>query len=554
MTSIAATLAPVIRLFLKEHGRTLLLGALLSAVTVLAGIALLGLSGWFITATAFAGLTVATATTFDVFAPSAGIRLLAIGRTAARYSERVVTHDATLRVLASLREQLFRGWARPGAAALLRRRPARLLFRLTADIDALDALYLRVLIPAVVAILSALLVGLMLGFLHPLFGAVVAGWLIVSGLAIPCVAGRLALKPARRRAHGIEALRARTIDLVAGQTDLLMVGRLGAQRAAIVEADCRLVQADDALNRIDGAATAAFGFAATILLTGSLLAVTALSEAGTISTPVAVLGLLTALAATEPFAALRRGALELGRTLLAARRVTPSLAADEATAQIPSPPEGVDVALTHVFARHPSAARPALCDVTLSIVAGERLALVGASGAGKSTLLSLIAGELAPESGTLLCRKATTLTQRTELFQDTLRDNLRLAASQADDEALRNALAAAGLGPTVEALPNGLDTELGEGGLGLSGGQSRRLALARVFLRDTPLWLVDEPTDGLDAETAFDVLSAARRPRARRHACYRHPYPPRGEPRRPYRRARPRPRGRDRAARYSRIR
>jgi ATP-binding cassette subfamily C protein CydC len=346
----------------------------------------------------------------------------------------------------------------------------------------------------------------MLGFLHPLFGAVVAGWLIVSGLAIPCVAGRLALKPARRRAHGIEALRARTIDLVAGQTDLLMVGRLGAQRAAIVEADCRLVQADDALNRIDGAATAAFGFAATILLTGSLLAVTALSEAGTISTPVAVLGLLTALAATEPFAALRRGALELGRTLLAARRVTPSLAADEATAQIPSPPEGVDVALTHVFARHPSAARPALCDVTLSIVAGERLALVGASGTGKSTLLSLIAGELAPESGTLLCSKATTLTQRTELFQDTLRDNLRLAASQADDEALRNALAAAGLGPTVEALPNGLDTELGEGGLGLSGGQSRRLALARVFLRDTPLWLVDEPTDGLDAETAFDVL------------------------------------------------
>lgn len=507
MSGTFQTLAPILKLFLREHSRPLLLGALLSAITILAGIGLLGLSGWFITATAFAGLTATMAITFDVFSPSAGIRLLAIGRTAARYGERIVTHEATLRVLASLRERLFRGWARPGAAALLRRRPAKLLFRLTTDIDALDALYLRVLIPAGVAILSALAVGLMLGFLHPLFGSLAAVWLIATGLGIPAMAGRLAVKPSRRRAHAMEALRARTIDLVAGQTDLLMAGRLGAQRAAMREADRRMAQADDALNRIESGTVGAFGLASTLFLTASLLTVTALSKAGAISTPVAVFALLTALAATEPFAALKRGALELGRVLLAARRVAPALAANDPQQAIPAPPEGFAVVLTNVTARHVGAASPALSDLTLSLREGERLALVGTSGAGKSTLLSLLAAELAPEHGTLLCLKATTLTQRTELFQDTLRDNLRLADPAASDETLQEALDAAGLGSTVDALPHRLDTRLGESGIGLSGGQSRRLALARLFLREAPLWLLDEPTDGLDAITAEDVLT-----------------------------------------------
>ena len=140
-------LAPVLRLFADDCRNKLLLGALLAATTVLSGMALLGLSGWFITATAIAGLNTTLAFTFDVFMPSAGIRLLALGRTAARYGERLVTHDATLEVLASLRVRLFRSWARPQAARRLLARPAQLLFRLTGDIDALDSLYLRVLVP-----------------------------------------------------------------------------------------------------------------------------------------------------------------------------------------------------------------------------------------------------------------------------------------------------------------------------------------------------------------------------------------------------------------------
>ena len=197
----------VLRPFFVEQPRALLLGGLLAALTVLAGMALLGLSGWFITATALAGLHAATAFTFDVFMPSAGIRLLALGRTASRYGERLVTHDATFGVLAALRVRLFRGWARPEAARALLMRPARLLFRLTSDIDALESLYLRLLVPAAAALGAALLAGMVLGFMHVAMGAALALWLVFAGWGIAIVVARRARRPAIRRAHAIEALR-----------------------------------------------------------------------------------------------------------------------------------------------------------------------------------------------------------------------------------------------------------------------------------------------------------------------------------------------------------
>jgi ATP-binding cassette subfamily C protein CydC len=506
MISTLRSLIPVIGLFLAERRRMLLLGSAFAAATVLAGIGLLGLSGWFITATSLAGLSTAAAITFDVFAPSAGIRLLSIVRTAARYGERVTTHDATLSVLAALRERLFRGWAEPAAATALMRRPSKLLFRLTADIDALDTLYLRVLVPVGVSILSGGATAVALGLMSPLFGVLAGAWLVATGLAIPLVGGRLAVKPARRRAHAIEALRSRTIDLVAGQTELVMAGRLAAQRAAIAKADLRLAEADDKLNRIESVVGFGFGLVSTVLLTATLLTVAALTKAGVIGAPVATLGLLIAFAATEPFTALRRGALELGRTTLASRRIGPRLAPQRPAKRTGLPSEGFAVCLVGVSAQYEAAPLPALNDICLSLISGERLALVGASGAGKSTLIALLAREISAEDGIVDLRPSTVLTQRTEIFQDTLRDNLRLADPGASDDALREVLAAAGLLADIRALPKELDSQLGEGGLGLSGGQLRRLALARLLLRDTPLWLLDEPTEGLDGETARDVM------------------------------------------------
>jgi ATP-binding cassette subfamily C protein CydC len=511
MMASLRSLRLVLAFFISERRGALLGGALLAAATVLMGVALLGLSGWFITATAIAGLSSATALVFDVFAPSAGIRLLALGRTASRYGERLVTHDVTLRLLAGLRERLFRGWAGPGAARLLLMRPARLLFRLTADIDALDSLYLRVLVPMAAALCTAFVVALALALLHPALGLGAGAWLLLAGLGLPILAALRALKPARRRAHASEALRARAIDLVAGQTDLVMAGRLPAQCAALASADRRQAENDDALNRIETAVGIGFGLASALLLSGMLLAVAALTEAGRIGAPVAALGVLIALAALEPFAALRRGALELGRTLFAARRIGPRLAPVEAAPVIvpPSTP-GLAVRLGGVAVQHEGAALPALAEISLSLRVAETVAIVGPSGAGKSTLLGIIAGEIAPVAGHVEALPATLLTQRSELFQDSLRGNLRLADPAADDARLMAALASAGLRADVEALPRGLDTRLGENGLGLSGGQARRLTLARLILRDTPLWLLDEPTEGLDGATARDVMSRLR--------------------------------------------
>jgi len=499
-------LKAILALFLAERRGLLLSGILLAAATLLCGVALLGLSGWFITSTAIAGLTITTALAFDVFAPSAGIRFPALARTAARYGERMVTHDATLRVVAGLRERLFRGWAAPGAAGALAKRPARLLFRLTQDIDALDSLYLRVVVPLAGALIVTLAVAGAFALMHPLAG-LAAALVMLTALAVPVIAARASTRPARLRAHYLEAIRSRAIDLVAGQTELIMAGRLAPARDAVCDADRRLGQADDLLNRIETRAGFALNMLGALMLAGCLPVMAWLAERGRIDAPVAALGLLIALAALEPFLGLRRGAGELGRTLLAARRIAPCLQAREIRRPLPVPADGSAFRLDGVTLRHDGSARPVLRGISLDLRSGEILALAGQSGAGKSSLLSLLAGEVPADAGRVQSLPAILMTQRTELFQDDLRGNLKLALPQADDARLLDALAAAGLKRDVDALPQGLGTRLGEGGHGLSGGQSRRLALARLFLRDAPLWLLDEPTEGLDGPTAREILA-----------------------------------------------
>ncbi|MGU3626627.1 amino acid ABC transporter ATP-binding/permease protein [Comamonas sp. C24C] len=475
-------------------------GAALAALTVLMGMALLGLSGWFITATALAGLVPATALVFDVFMPSAGIRLLAVGRTGARYAERLVTHDATLAVLAALRQRLFLSWARPQAARLLLQRPARLLQRLTSDVDALDNLYLRLLVPAVAALGAALLAALAYGFMSWWLGLLTLAWLLLTGWGIALWHGLRSRKAAVRRAMALEAMRAQTVDLVAGQTELLMAGQLPAQLQQVLHSDARCAGADERLYQFEAAAAKAYGAVSAMTLSASVLLMAWLMEQGRISAAVAALGILLALSALEPFAALRRGAEQAGRTWLALRRLAPALMAEaEAAESLPQPVQTMAVSLQSVRLRH-------LGPVDLNVRQGERVALIGSSGAGKTSLLHLMAGEQQPDEGVVQARSCSWMTQRTELFQDSLRNNLRLADAKAGDEQLWAALQAAGLRSDVMALPQGLDTMLGEGGLGLSGGQSRRLALARLLLSPDRCWLLDEVCEGLDAVTAADVL------------------------------------------------
>jgi ATP-binding cassette subfamily C protein CydC len=529
---------PMLSLFIRTGGRRLALGAGLSTLVVLAGMALLGTSGWFITSAALAGLA-GSAVMFNVFVPSAAIRLLALGRTFGRYAERTVTHDATFGVLAALRERLFRGWATPDAARALLRRPSRLLFRLTGDIDALESVYLRLIVPAVAACGAALLAGLVLANLDWRLGLAMFGWLLAVGWGVTLLVARLARPVALRRVRALERLRAQAIDLVAGQTDLALAGRLPAQCAQLARLDTNLARHDAALHRLDTGAGWLYAVGGHVTVAAVLLAVGALAQqvashpaqqqvqqiqtqVQQLGAPAAALALLIALAALEPFAALRRGAIEAGRSWLAMRRVAPRLRQQD-DAAVPAPPgtgtgtgTGTALLLHAATVFHPGRTGAALHAVDLHIAVGERVAVVGSSGVGKSTLLALAAGELAARAGQVWARPATWLTQRTELFCDSLRDNLRLADPAATDTQLWAALQAAGLEQDVRGFAQGLDTLLGEGGLGLSGGQSRRLALARLLLRRADFWLLDEPTEALDGATAADVLA-----RLARHASGR---------------------------------
>lgn len=505
--TVAPALLPALRALLAGSSRRMALGAALAALTVLAGMGLLGLSGWFIAATAIAGLQVASALVFDVFAPSAGIRLLALGRTATRYGERLVTHDATLAALAQLRERLFRGWARAGNIRDLLRRPARALFRLTSDLDALESFYLRLLVPASAALGAAILGTVVLGAMAPWLGIALGAWMLVVGTAVAAGLLLRSRRPAVRRALITERLRAQAVDLVSGQTELVMAGRMASHCDAMRRTDRRLAHADRHLHRLDMAAGAAHGVAGSLTLALVLLGVGVLADEGRIETAGATLALLIALSAMEPFAALRRGALEAGRTWLAARRLSPYCGDSQHASLLAEVPEpGYAISLRQVSARYPDSPVDALQSLSLTLAPGERVAVVGPSGAGKSTLMALAAGELAPRQGTIRALPYAWLSQCTDLFQDSLRDNLLLADADADDEALWRALGSAGLASEVRALHAGLDTRLGEGGLGLSGGQARRLALARLLVQPHPLWLLDEPTEGLDAVTAADVL------------------------------------------------
>ena len=507
-------LATMLRLFVRIDGRRLLLGALLSTLVVFAGMALLGTSGWFITVTGLAGLA-AGAVAVNVFIPSAAIRLLALLRTFGRYGERLVTHDATLAVAATLRERLFRAWATPSAARDLLRRPARVLFRLTGDIDALESIYLRLLTPLVAAAGAALLAGVVLAFVKLWLGLAVGGWLLLCGWAITAAVAARSRTLALRRAGAIERLREAAIDLVAGQTELAMAGRLNAQRDVLTARDASLSRLDDALHRVETGAGWAYAVAGHAAVAAVMLAAVLLARQGLIGAPAAALAMLVVLGAAEPMAALRRGAMEAGRSALAARRVAPRLReADDADADADAdavdamlPATGTMVRLEHATVLHAGRHAASLIDVSLTILAGERVALVGASGAGKSTLLGVVAGEWSVPAGQVAARPCCWLTQHVALFQDSLRDNLLLAAPAASDGQLWDALRAAGLEADVRQLAGGLDTVLGEGGLGLSGGQARRLALARLFLRDAHFWLLDEPTEALDGATAADVLA-----------------------------------------------
>ncbi len=501
-------------------------GLALSVAVLVAGAALLGLSGWFITAAAGAGL-IGTGAVFDVFRPSAGVRFLALGRTAARYGERVLTHDATLRALANLRVRLLAGIAARPWRQLSRMRGSQTLNRIVADVDALDGVMLRLAIPLLA---GASTLGLGLVVLAWLVAPVVALWVVailgLGGAAGLSVAARRSRRAARRAETAMQALRTRSMDMMRAQTDLAMHGVLDRAQVDFHNAADRMETARAKVDRAEHRAALALGLSALLAATGALGLGASLAQSGTLTPAQAALGFFAALALAEIFGPLRRGMADLGRMTDAARRVGRQLD----TATVSHDPVGIEgdasharLSLLDVGWRDNNASAPVVSVVTLELGTGDMVALTGPSGCGKSTILHLAAGLLHPTEGRAqldgrdladwneidLRARTGLLAQRSVLTRGTVASILRVARPEASDEEMHAVLDAVALWPVL-ARRGGLQAELAETGTGLSGGETRRLALARVLIRRPAILLLDEPTTGLDPATARAVLDGVR--------------------------------------------
>ncbi|MBI1417524.1 MAG: thiol reductant ABC exporter subunit CydC [Limimaricola sp.] len=500
-------------------------GAVLSVVTLLAGVGLLGLSGWFILAAAAAGLA-GTGATFDVFRPGAMVRLLAFGRTTARYGERVFTHDATLRVLAGLRVRLLQHLAAAPFSRLERLRGALALNRLTADVDALDGITLRLVLPLGAAVLTQAVAALLLAWLAT---PAVALWLLavhlMGGVAVLALGIRAAATPARLAERAGQALRARTVDLIRARDDLAVAGRLSTQEAHAMAADQRRRALRLRIDRIERGAGLALSLTSLAAVGGALALGLDALRAGQISAATAAIGPFAALGLAETLMPLRRAVAEVGRMADAARRVAPDLRPVPTAPAMARPAadaaQGLEIqGLAYCRA---GATRAVVEGFSLTLHPGETVALTGPSGAGKSTILALAAGLITPDAGTITLAGAPLdnwpesalrthlglLPQRAALVGGSLRENLALAAPDADDATMQAALEQVMLWPAV-AGRGGLDLRLADRGAGLSGGEARRLAIARVLLRRPEVLLLDEPTEGIDAETASRLLANLR--------------------------------------------
>jgi len=516
--------SPVRRLLalLGVHRAWLTGGAALAFLAAIAAIGLMAVSGWFIAAMALAGVSGAA---INYYTPAAAIRACAIARSGGRYGERVVTHDATLRALAGLRVWLFRRLIPLAPARLSALRSAELFARLRADIDALEQFYLAVLVPAAVAVLSVAVTLVLCLLTLPAAAPLLLLGVIIAGVLLPLWTRRRARRDAAQSVPEAAMLRGLLLDALRGHEDLLAWGGVPAHTARIEALAERLGGRRSRVERMQAVGGGLAGVLAQLTLLAVLaIGVVAVRGGGLPPAELAMLSLLT-LALFEVVGPLPEALAQWYATLGAGARVfeladtPPPFIEPRAGAPLPAAPA---IAFQDVRLRYAEDAPWALDGIDLTLAAGARLAVVGASGAGKSSLLGallklypvqtgrvLFGGEpLQALQGDALRRCIAVIAQHPTLFNLSLRENLLLAAPEAGTDRLERAVHLAQLDTFVATLPQGYATVLGEAGALVSGGEARRIAIARSLLQNAPVLVLDEPTEGLDARTVRDLYAA----------------------------------------------
>ena len=514
------TLLPFIRLF-KFAKFPLILGLVLMILGLGSSMGLLTVSGWFLAATAIAGL----GTLFNFFYPSASVRGLAIGRTVMRYFEKIVTHDATFRILSKLRVQVFEKIIPLSPAVLNRYRNSDLLNRLVSDVDTLDSLYLRLLAPFFTAAFVIIAMTIGLSFINIPLALGLGLFLLILLIIIPTVFYRLGQEFGELLIQARATYRTQFLEFIQAQAELLLFNAEDKlkEKMTATEKTWQEDQAKEA--KLSGFSTALVLFLNGLLISG-MLWFASNADFGTDEYRTAYIALFTfaALAAFEIIMPLGAAFLHIGQVIAAAERVT------EIIEQKPlvkfNGNEEFETKVRLISTKDLSFSYPGqetlvLKNLTLDLEQSQKIAILGKTGSGKSSLLQLLVRNYDANQGKLLLaekpisayseetlrRQICFLTQRVHVFSDTLRQNLQFAsADKISDEKMIEVLHQVGLSKLLEQEGKGLNLWLGDGGRPLSGGEQRRLGLARILLNNAPILLLDEPTEGLDRETERQIL------------------------------------------------
>ncbi|MCB9451134.1 MAG: thiol reductant ABC exporter subunit CydC [Anaerolineaceae bacterium] len=492
--------------------RGMALATLLGVLTIASSVSLMATSAWLISKAALqpsiAELSVAVV----------GVRFFGIARGVFRYLERLVSHETTFRLLAHLRVEFYKAIEPLAPARLVSARSGDLLSRVIDDIESLQNLYLRAVAPPLTAVILALLLTLFLNRFDPLIALAALVFMLAAGILIPLLAWWGSENAGGGRVAGRAELAATLVDHIQGMAETLVYGQDGPQLEKIRVLNQGLVAEERRMARFD-----ALQLALTVLLTnGAALAVLVVAIPRIEGVYLATAALAT-IAAFEAFMPLAGAAVHLGENAHAARRLfeladLPPVVTDPAD---PAPFPDQPSLEIHDLAFRYAADEPAILEgVSLTLQPGERIAILGESGAGKSTLVNILLRFWDYDTGRIRLggrdlrdyRQADVrdmfgvLTQRTHLFNTTLRENIRIARSGATQAEVEAAAQQAQIHDFILSLPEGYDTLVGEDGSQLSGGERQRVALARVLLKNAPILILDEATANLDPITEHAVM------------------------------------------------
>lgn len=498
-----------------------MVGILLSIIAALSVVMLMGLSGWFITtAGVIATLSPAGLVGFNFLQPAAQIRALAIVRTLCRYGERLVNHDVSLRVLTDLRSWFFNKLIPIVPAGLGKFRSGDVLLRITQDIDRLDAVYLQGFVPSMVALV---LVGTTLYFIYgfaPEISVVVLVLSVVPGLLLPYLAYRQTLSSAFDLSQSAANLKSSVIDAAQGVGELTVYAADQRCRSQIDAVSRRCIKLQSQHDRFAAFCTTIAELTRHLALLSALLIGGLMVESEFLSGPhwvMLLLGVLTLFDFVIPLSGAYRSMAQSEASV--ARIQSLEQISDwfekEKTDYEKLGPDKFDIDFENISFNYPASDSPILRQINLVVPEGRRIAIVGENGAGKTTLLNLLTGFYAPLSGFIrfggrdiagldpdkLLRDIGVLTQESRLLEATLKDNLLIGDPLASEPGLNKVLVEVGLSHFVHDLSDGLETWVGEEGQLVSGGESRRICLARVMLKNAPILILDEPANGLDFDS-----------------------------------------------------